>query len=376
MANWLFFNMPVILWTAWTFVLGAAIGSLLNVCVARLPLEKSILWPSSRCGHCLQRIRWYDNVPLLSYWLLRGRCRNCGTSFSVRYFLVELGTGLAFAGLFYLEIIANVHEHPFFVQQRFNIVNGWVPWQAWVYFAHHAILLSLLIVASVCDLGNREIPLSLTSFGAVVGLIGATLFPWPWPNDVATALPKPAGVPWWLSDPGSIGTGLYPWPVWGPLPGWIPLGGHLSGFVTGLTGLLVGTWMLRGVRAVFTRGLGREALGLGDADLMMMAGAFIGWQPVVVAFFVGALVTLGFAIVQMVVFRDNALPFGPGLAAGVMLTVLGWHAIGPAVQAPLFWPTMLGICVVAGAGFMLVASVFLRRVRPGRKEELTADARG
>jgi len=242
-----------------------------------------------------------------------------------------------------------------------------VPWQAWAYFGHHAVLMSLLIVAAVCDLGNREIPLSLTTFGAIVGLIGATLFPWPWPNAVAAALPKPAGVPWWLADLGSIGTGLYPWPVWGPLPDWIDLGSHLSGFATGLAGLLVGTWMLRGVRFVFTRGLGREALGLGDADLMMMAGAFIGWQPVVVAFFAGALVTLGFAIVQMVVFRDNSLPFGPGLAAGTMLTVLCWYWIGPAVQSLFFWPTMLAICVIAGAGFMLVASVFLRRIR--RPEE-------
>jgi leader peptidase (prepilin peptidase)/N-methyltransferase len=367
MADWLFFNMPVILWTVWTFILGAAVGSLLNVCVARLPLEKSILWPSSRCGHCLKPIRWYDNVPLLSYWLLRGRCRNCGASFSVRYFLVELGTAIGFAGLFYLEIVANVHDHPFIVQQRWNINAGWVPWQAWAYFAHHAVLLSLLTVAAVCDLGNREIPLSLTSFGAIVGLIGATLFPWPWPNAVATALPTPAGDPWWFADLGSIGTGLYPWPVWGPLPDWVPLGSHLSGFATGLAGLLVGTWMLRGVRFVFTRGLGREALGLGDADLMMMAGAFIGWQPVVVAFFAGALLTLGFAIVQMVVFRDNSLPFGPGLAAGTMLTVLSWKSIGPAVQSLFFWPTMLVICVVAGAGFMLVMSVLLRR--PPRSEE-------
>ena len=60
------------------FVLGTIVGSLLNVCIHRLPLEKSIIWPGSRCSHCLQAIRWYDNVPLLSYVLLRGRCRTCG----------------------------------------------------------------------------------------------------------------------------------------------------------------------------------------------------------------------------------------------------------------------------------------------------------
>src|SRR5207237_10658834 len=138
------------------------------------------------------------------------------------------------------------------------------------------------------------------------------------------------------------------------------LGRHRAGCATGLAGVLVGTWMLRGVRAVFTRGLGREALGLGDADLMMMVGAFLGWQPVVVAFFAGALVTLGFAIVQMVVYRENALPFGPGLAAGTVITWLGWEAVAPAVQPLFFNEFLLTVCVVAGAGFMLVASVVFR----------------
>ena len=83
MAN-LFLELPVILWTTWTFVLGACVGSLLNVCIARLPQEKSILWPSSRCGFCLRPIRWFDNIPLVSYWLLRGRCRHCGARIALR----------------------------------------------------------------------------------------------------------------------------------------------------------------------------------------------------------------------------------------------------------------------------------------------------
>ncbi len=93
--------MLVYYWLFVTFVLGAAVGSFLNVCIARMPLEKSILWPGSRCGSCFQRIRWYDNLPLLSYLWLRGRCRTCGARFSPRYLLVELATGLCFAGLFY-----------------------------------------------------------------------------------------------------------------------------------------------------------------------------------------------------------------------------------------------------------------------------------
>src|SRR5262249_3251442 len=74
----------------WVSLLGASPGSFLNVCISRIPYEKSIVWPSSRCGNCLKAIRWYDNLPLLSYWLRRGRCRHCGARFSARYFLMEL----------------------------------------------------------------------------------------------------------------------------------------------------------------------------------------------------------------------------------------------------------------------------------------------
>src|SRR5437899_9297600 len=102
-------ELPAIIWTCFAFLIGAAVGSLLNVCIARIPLEKSILWPlGSRCGNCLQPIRWYDNLPLVSYWLLRGKCRRCGETFSIRYFLVELLTAVVFAGLFWLEIYGNV----------------------------------------------------------------------------------------------------------------------------------------------------------------------------------------------------------------------------------------------------------------------------
>src|SRR5687768_5095375 len=92
------------------FVLGATVGSFLNVVVARLPLEKSVVWPGSRCGSCLTAIRWYDNLPLISYLWLRGRCRACGQRFSVRYLLVELVCALGFVGLFYVEVILNVHR--------------------------------------------------------------------------------------------------------------------------------------------------------------------------------------------------------------------------------------------------------------------------
>src|SRR5574341_1450468 len=109
--------MMIFFWLPAVFVIGAIVGSFVNVAVSRLPLEKSLLWPGSRCGSCFQRIRWFDNIPLISYWWLRGRCRNCGTSFSIRYFLIELATALGFVGLFYLEMMRNIHQWP--------VINPW-----------------------------------------------------------------------------------------------------------------------------------------------------------------------------------------------------------------------------------------------------------
>jgi leader peptidase (prepilin peptidase) / N-methyltransferase len=368
----LLMNVPIILWLLFVFAMGAAVGSLLNVCVARLPLEKSLMWPSSHCGSCFRPIRWLDNIPLVSYWLLRGRCRWCGAPFSIRYFLIELGTALGFVGLFLIEIGFNIHELPFFRTYHGQIVFGQIPWQAWAFFIHHAILLSLLIVAAACDLERREIPLGLTFFGAGIGLIGATLFPWPWPNSLAEPnMVPPAILPWWISDPKLLGRGLYPWPFWGPLPSWMPLSGTLSGLVTGLAGIFAGSWLLRGVRFLFTKGLGREALGLGDADLMMMVGAFLGWQSVIVAFFAGALLSVGFAIIQAVVFKENALAFGPGLAAGSVLTMLTWRWIAPHAQQIFFNETLLLMMAGVGAAFMLIASTVIRRLRGSGVSEPT-----
>ena len=139
------------------FVLGTIVGSLLNVCIYRIPLEKSIVWPGSRCSHCFQPIRWYDNIPLLSYLVLRGRCRTCGAKFSSRYFLIEFLSGLIFAGLFILEVLCNVHDFAAFNGQAFRLAGLLMPtWQGWVVFSFHALFVSFLIVATFCDFDQRE----------------------------------------------------------------------------------------------------------------------------------------------------------------------------------------------------------------------------
>jgi leader peptidase (prepilin peptidase)/N-methyltransferase len=354
---------------ALVFVFGTAIGSFLNVCVARLPYERSILWPGSHCFSCFQPVRWYDNIPLLSYLLLRGRCRTCGARFSVRYFLVELFTGLAFVGLFYLDVVLNVIDIPFLSrrQVRADIAGGAIPWQAWVVFGHHAILLSFLIVTSLCDFADMEIPLSVTLTGTVVGLTLATLFAWPFPDEKAAVRPS---LPFFPLNLPPLQAGLYPWPVWDPLPPWLPEGSWQLGLVTGLAGALAGMVVLRAVRFLFGLGRGIEGLGVGDADLMMMAGAFVGWQPVVMSFFIATFPALFLGVLQLLRKGDQALPFGPPLALGVLLTLFLWPPIGRYIQPLVFSPLYLGILSGMGAVCLLFMAFVLRllRGRPAKGE--------
>lgn len=314
--------MLIAYWLVLTFLIGVVVGSFLNVCVARLPYEKSLLWPGSRCGNCLQPIRWYDNVPIASYLWLWGRCRTCGAAYSIRYLLIELLAGLGFVGLFYVEVVRNVHRWPD-QGQAWQVAQGIYPIEWWLAWGFHALLFSFLMTAAACDLSGgerrREIPVSLTLVGTLIGLIGAVLFPWPWPSTPAQALPKPRPMapPGFEWIDGEIGLGVFPWPVCGPLPDWLEPGTWQLGLATGIAGALAGSFFLRAMAFLSSKGLGKEALGLGDADLMMMAGSFLGWQPVIVAFFLGPLFALVLTVGKaVIVFCQPTIKVRIGLENG------------------------------------------------------------
>jgi leader peptidase (prepilin peptidase)/N-methyltransferase len=359
-------------WLALVFLIGACTGTLLNVCIERLPYEKSLLWPGARCGCCFQSLRRRDQLPLIGYWLGRWRCRVCGTRFPIRGFVVEVLTGLCFVGLFYLDVVANVRDLPLLRDQAADIAAGQVPWQAWIVFAHHALLVCFLLVASFIDLDHHEIPLPVTTTGTVVGLVGALLWAWPWPALTAPPPPPPLRLPWGGTIPARIQeplAGLYAWPVWYPLPDWLPAGSWQLGLATGLAGVLAGTMLLRAVRFVFGIGRGIEGLGVGDADLMMMAGAFLGWQAVVIAFFVSVAPALLIGVAQWLVRGGQELAFGPSLSLGIVLTMLGWRWIAPSTVSFFFDSTLIMIMVPTGAFFILVVSFMMRLIRGSPVED-------
>ena len=138
------------------FVFGLMVGSFLNVCIARIPAGESIVRPGSRCPHCRRAIPWYDNIPVLSYVLLGGRCRNCKTRISPRYVVVEIVTAIAF------------------------VVQAWVigddPWL----LASRLVFTALLVALFGTDLETQRLPDPLTFTGLAVGLVGSFWLPPGW----------------------------------------------------------------------------------------------------------------------------------------------------------------------------------------------------
>lgn len=270
------------------FVVGTVVGSFLNVCIYRIPWEKSVIWPGSTCLKCWSPIAGRDNIPIVSWLALRGECRNCGSRISARYPLIELLVGLLFLGLFYVDVIHAPRD-------------AWrqVPVHALSTLAYHAILAALLVTATFIDYDLFIIPDAITVTGMIVGLGLGALDPQIRPEPSAAATPA-------------------------------------QGFLVGLVGMAVGAGVTQGVRVFGSRLLGREAMGFGDVTLMAMIGAFLGWQAAVMTFFLGAFVGLAHAVWKLVLYikkwlaggklssADRELPFGPYLSMGAMILVFSW----------------------------------------------------
>lgn len=134
------------------FTFGLLVGSFLNVCIVRFPKGESVITPGSHCVHCGKSIAWYDNIPLLSYLILSGKCRNCKKKISFRYFLVELLSGLMW----------------FLLWDCFGISP---------LFVAGVVLYSILLAVAVTDLETGIIPDKLTLPGMFLGLAISTIMP-------------------------------------------------------------------------------------------------------------------------------------------------------------------------------------------------------
>ncbi|MDL2268555.1 prepilin peptidase [Desulfosarcina sp. OttesenSCG-928-A07] len=239
------------------FVLGACIGSFLNVCIYRIPAGLSIVHPGSRCPGCGEAIFWYDNIPLVSYLvLLRGKCRFCKMSVSIRYLFVELVTGFFAVACLYA-----------FGLTFYSLVNF--------------LFMATLIVVSFIDLDHLIIPDRISLPGIFVFFLAAFSASSPSWQDRAIGIVAGAGSIWLISA---------------------------------------------GYRQV----TGKDGMGGGDAKLLAMVGALIGWQGVLFTLFsasaIGTLVGMP-ALIKSGKGLTAQIPFGPFLSAGAILYLFFGEAL-------------------------------------------------
>jgi len=247
-----------------SFILGAIIGSFLNVCIFRIPREKSIVRPGSSCPGCGTPIRFYDNIPLISYIALRGRCRRCGETISIRYPAVEMLTALFFAGIAW----------------RFGLS---------VEAAAACVFTCVLIVISFIDLEFQIIPDIFSLGGLVLGMLLSLVRPAPF-----------------------FGQEMM-----------VPFG-SLPAILQSLLGVILGGGILYAIAKIYELVRKAEGMGGGDIKLLAMIGAFCGITGVIFSLvagsIIGALVGLPLMLVKG---KDTkyAVPFGPFLSLGALLYV-------------------------------------------------------
>jgi leader peptidase (prepilin peptidase)/N-methyltransferase len=234
------------------FVLGLAFGSFLNVCIYRLPLGISTVTPRSTCPKCKHLIAFYDNLPVVSWLLLRGRCRHCKTRISARYLFIEMLTGALFVGCY--------------AYAGLTILTL-------KYCVFGFLLLGLIFT----DAETKLLPDKLTLPGLALGLIFSLIVP---VNDLASQF-----LPGMLNLPFSA-----------------DIVAHLLSFLDSLLGAALGASFIYGAGAIYLRWRGMEGMGFGDVKLMAMVGAFLGMKLTIFTIFTASLAGsfFGIATVLMV----------------------------------------------------------------------------
>ena len=298
---------------AFFFLFGIVVGSFLNVCIMRIPEDVSIVSPGSRCPRCGTPIKAYDNVPMLGWLWLRGKCRSCGLPISPMYPLIELATGLLFVAAFL----------------EFGITQTTVKW---LFFT------CLIVILTVTDLRVRLLPDVVNWPGFAAGLMFSAFVP---------------------PDHGFAGI-LVERLLQVRLPGFA------AGILDGVLGAAFGSFLLWGLAAGYKLARGHEGMGMGDVKMIAMIGAFLGLRGTFLTLLVGSLLgsVIGLGLIvalylsgwrsgvakrasrrglgterglRWTIARQYQLPLGTFLGIGALAIVYG----GPVIAAQ--WPTLRGI---------------------------------
>ncbi len=262
----------------WIFILGACIGSFLNVCICRMPEEESIVWPGSHCPSCQTPIAWYDNLPIISYIRLWGHCRHCHTVISPRYLVVEVLTATLFLLIYF----------------RFGLA---------VTTAIYWLFCAAMIIATFVDFEHTIIPDTVTIGGILVGLLLSVCFPQLHPNAQPSSMMMYNTMAKWSID----------WNL------------HLRALLSSGFSAALGFGILWLVRFIGQLVYKQEAMGFGDVKLLGAIGAFLGWRAVlftiVVSSFLGTIVGVMLIIACGQGWRSK-IPYGPYLATAALIWIL------------------------------------------------------
>jgi len=384
-----------LVWIVFLLLIGVTVGSFLNVVIHRLPRGQSIVFPSSHCPHCGRKIRWYDNIPVLSYFLLGRRCRFCKMPISPRYVVVEVATAFILTGLYVCYYVLRIR-------------NGIGPFaDSWGMFTAHAVLLCGLLACSFIDAEHWIVPLEICWVVSIVGVVCAAAGAHPFwsripPTAGAMSLAAVVGlaVALLLKHAGIIresfidadeklaarrrrasqandkqpaktvaytsAHGLNPrkeilmevlflLPIvvlalvtWGVLVGFDSAAGwwagvlnpsesgafavHANAFLAALFGYLIGGACVWGMRITGTVIFGKEAMGLGDVHILAAVGAATGWVVPVIAFFLAPFFALLWAVYLWLGRRQRELPYGPWLGLGTVVVMLFYDALTAYLQ--------------------------------------------
>jgi len=259
------------------FFLGLAFGSFLNVCIYRLPLGLSVVKPRSLCPRCQRPIAFFDNIPVLSWLILGGRCRQCKAAISVRYLFIELLTGGIFLACYW----------------HFGLTLATLK-----YCVFGFLLLGLIFT----DAETKLLPDQLTLPGLVVGMLFSLFVP---VNDLASQF-LPAAV---------------------NLPFGSELVAPLMSALDALLGAAVGAGFIYGAGAIYLRWRGMEGMGFGDVKLMAMVGAFVGIKLTVFTIFTASLVGSLFGVATvLLVWVKRTHRFMRSLANAQAARRRGWQS--------------------------------------------------
>jgi len=296
--------MPTWLPMVMLFAFGAAIGSFLNVCIYRLPVGQSLIWPPSHCPGCFAPVG-ADNIPIIGYLIVGGHCRHCGVKLSLQYPLVELLSAV---------LLPLGYWH--------WVINRGLPAGL---FGVYAFVVLTMIVVTFIDLRWRIIPDRVTVLLIACGPVISLLYP----RLMRTTL---ADFVRWKELPVAGGTLT-----------WLVQHERIGALAASLLGVLMGTAVIFVVRTLGTFIFRKEAMGLGDMKLLAGVGGLLGWKAIPLVFLCAVVAGAVIGIAVYLRSRRHDIPFGPYLALGSVVVMFVGNAL---------WKWYLGLMYLAGSDIL------------------------